>query len=524
MDEFDELLKPMEHSEEASVDDAGASPACPQVSEAPPSEEAVSPQAPQNDVAEDGVPHVTPVEVLPESPAEESEASSPLHSAQNDRVEDVPPQPTPRPTVPPTLDSNLHRPYAPGYSLPPQYAPSQPQAPAQRKPRRWPWILLGMGIGLVLGFLLAMLLYGVRQRPAGMEHRTEQSPQGDLSDRIQSSDEAAAAAAPAAVYQKNVASVVGIAGESTTTNAWGQRSAVASVGTGFIITEDGYLLTNYHVVEGAGKLTAMLSDGREYEATLVGYDSDNCDIALLKIDADGLQPVTFGDSDQLLVGQQVCAIGNPLGELTYTLTVGYVSAKDRIINSDGTPINMLQTDCTINSGNSGGPLFDMNGNVIGITTAKYSGTTATGTSVEGIGFAIPINDVTVLLDDLQTYGYVATRAYLGVSVQVNTPSGEHPDGAYISAVSPGYCAEEAGIRAGDIIVALGDYPVDSYNGLVAALRHFSAGDKAEVQLWRDGQTLTLPITFSARPHSEQPAETEEPESPGTPFEWGFTIP
>ena len=145
----------------------------------------------------------------------------------------------------------------------------------------------------------------------------------------------------------------------TTTNAWGQSSSVASVGTGFIISEDGYVLTNYHVVDGARKLTVMLSDRQEYEATLVGYDSDICDLALLKIDATGLQPVTFGDSDKLLVGQQVCAIGNPLGELTYTLTVGYVSAKDRIINTDGTPINMLQTDCTINAGNSGGPLFDM---------------------------------------------------------------------------------------------------------------------------------------------------------------------
>jgi serine protease Do len=140
-----------------------------------------------------------------------------------------------------------------------------------------------------------------------------------------------------------------------------------------------------------------------------GYDSTN-DVALLKIDATGLTAAPLGDSDSLNVGDEVAAIGNPLGELDFTMTVGYISALDRVINTDGTPINMLQTDAAINSGNSGGPLFDMHGNVVGITTAKYSGSTTTGTTIDGLGFAIPINDVKAIVSDLMKYGYVDRSA------------------------------------------------------------------------------------------------------------------
>jgi S1-C subfamily serine protease len=169
-------------------------------------------------------------------------------------------------------------------------------------------------------------------------------------------------------------------------------------------------------IEDANSVKVTLYNGKEYDAKLVGTDSVN-DVALLKIEATGLQAVTVGDSDKIEVGEQVVAIGNPLGELTFTMTQGYISATGREINTDGTPINMLQTDAAINSGNSGGPLFDMNGNVVGITTAKYSGTTSTGTSIEGIGFAIPINDVLKIVYDLQENGYVTGRAYLGISVR-----------------------------------------------------------------------------------------------------------
>lgn len=184
----------------------------------------------------------------------------------------------------------------------------------------------------------------------------------------------------------NVNATVGIATQITT-NVWGQVASASASGSGFILTSDGYVVTNNHVVEGATSVTVKLYNGDEYDAEVIGTDEMN-DVALLKIDATGLQAVTIGDSDQIEVGEEVIAIGNPLGELTFTMTAGVVSALDREINTDGKPINMLQTDVAINSGNSGGALFDMNGNVVGITSAKYSGSTSSGASIEGISFAI----------------------------------------------------------------------------------------------------------------------------------------
>lgn len=204
---------------------------------------------------------------------------------------------------------------------------------------------------------------------------------------------------PDEVYANSVDSVVAILA-TTNMNVFGQVTSSAASGSGFILSEDGYILTNCHVIEGSDEIQVSLYDGSTYKATLVGEDSTN-DVALLKIDAKGLKAVSIGDSDQLKVGEQVAAIGNPLGELTYSMTVGYVSALDRTINTDGKPINMLQTDAAINPGNSGGPLLDMDGNVIGITTAKYA-----SDEIEGLGFAIPINDAMEIAYDLMQYGYV----------------------------------------------------------------------------------------------------------------------
>ena len=195
-----------------------------------------------------------------------------------------------------------------------------------------------------------------------------------------SSNDTGKSLTPKEVYAMNVNATVGIATQITT-NVWGQVASASASGSGFILTSDGYVVTNNHVVEGATSVTVKLYNGDEYDAEVIGTDEMN-DVALLKIDATGLQAVTIGDSDQIEVGEEVIAIGNPLGELTFTMTAGVVSALDREINTDGKPINMLQTDVAINSGNSGGALFDMNGNVIGITSAKYSGSTSSGASIE----------------------------------------------------------------------------------------------------------------------------------------------
>lgn len=336
---------------------------------------------------------------------------------------------------------------------------------------------------------------------------------------------------PSQVYTMNVNRVVAISNQATT-NVYGQVTETASSGSGFIISEDGYVVSNYHVVEGADTLTVITYDGTEYTAELIGYDEAN-DVSLLKVDATGLDPVTIGSSDDLIVGDQVVAIGNPLGELTSTLTVGYISAKDRTINTDGTyNINMMQTDAAINSGNSGGPLFNMKGEVIGITTAKYSGESNSGATIEGIGFAIPIDDVAGMLDDLQAFGYVR-GAYLGVSViSMNEAVAQAyglPTGSKVSEVESGNCAEKAGIQVGDIIIAIGGYDVASNSDLLSILRKFEPGDTTTITVYRSGQEIDLSITLDEKPAPEReeeqtadptiPSDSEEMPSEGDAQEW-----
>ena len=312
------------------------------------------------------------------------------------------------------------------------------------------------------------------------------------------------------VYAQNVNSVVAVSNYVTVTDRWGTSTggtALAGTGSGFIISEDGYVMTNYHVVEGAEKLTVTTHLGEEYDARLIGSDEIN-DVALLKVDADGLDPVEIGSSDDLLVGDMVIAIGNPLGELTSTATVGYVSGKDRSVTTDGTMINMLQTDAAINSGNSGGPLFNMKGQVIGITTAKYSGTTGSGASIEGIGFAIPIDDVVDKVQQIKDNGYVSSP-YMGVTVD-NRNDGI---GAYVVSVEENSGAAQAGIRPGDIIVELGGKEVESIADLTPAVKGFKVGDTTTVVVYRSRKLLELTITFGERPH-ENNTNTEVPEPSG----------
>lgn len=315
---------------------------------------------------------------------------------------------------------------------------------------------------------------------------------------------------PGQVYATNMQAVVAISNQGITTNIYGQVSQTASSGSGFIISEDGYVVSNYHVVEDASKLSVITADGTEYPATLVGSDSAS-DVAVLKIEATGLPFVKLGSSDALAVGDMVAAIGNPLGELTSTLTVGYVSAKDRMVSTDGTYLNMIQTDAAINSGNSGGPLFNMKGEVIGITTAKYSGTSGSGATIEGIGFAIPMDDVADMLSDLIEHGYV-TGAYLGVMVRdMSTEVSQMyglPMGVYVEEVTKGYCAEKAGMQAKDIILAIGEQKTENMAELTRALRKFKAGDSTTVKVYRGGAEITLDITLDEKPAATQQEDTQ----------------
>lgn len=302
------------------------------------------------------------------------------------------------------------------------------------------------------------------------------------------------------VYASWVNSTVGISTEIVTTNWFGQQvSGGAAAGSGFVISSDGYIVTNYHVIEGAHTIKVTFYDGSEYEATLVGGEESN-DVAVLKIDAQGLTPVIIGDSDGLHVGQTVTAIGNPLGELTFSQSAGIISAMDRTVTLDGgIKINMLQTDCTINSGNSGGPLFNLYGEVIGITSAKYSNNGSySEATIEGIGFAIPMNDVSGIIKDLIEHGYVTGKPNVGVllnDVDSNALRYGIPDGAEVMAILEGSCAQKAGLQVGDIITKVNDTEITSVAGLQETVKTYHAGDKVTFAVYRDGESAELLMTL-----------------------------
>lgn len=406
-------------------------------------------------------------------------------------------------------------------TVPPRYytPPEKPaKAPKEKKPHgKWAKALCMCLVCALLGGLCgAGLMAGsMNSRIAALEEKLEEQTKEALSIGQTSTTPApvstTTAAKPiASIYDQACNEVVGITTEVTYTNFFGQTSSSAVSGSGFIVSSDGYILTNYHVIEYAYKgnyaVTVMLHDGTRYEASIVGVEDCN-DIAVLKIDASGLDPVTFGDSDKLSVGDDVYAVGNPLGELEFSMTTGHVSALDRLITTDESSeaINMFQIDAAVNSGNSGGPVYNANGEVVGIVTAKYS-----DTGVEGLGFAIPINDAAKIANDLITKGYVTGKAYMGVSIdeRYNSMYSQYynmPIGAFVKSVESGSCAENAGIQAGDIITRLGDVEITGYSDLKQAIKQYSAGDSAELELYRAGESRTITVIFDeAVPDSANP--------------------
>ena len=317
----------------------------------------------------------------------------------------------------------------------------------------------------------------------------------------------------AEVYAANVNSVVSINVTGTSgTNWFGQPVQTASAGSGFILTSDGYIVTNYHVVGDAQTIQVTLYSGDTYDAQYVGGDEDY-DIAVIKIEATGLQAVTLGNSEELNVGDHVLAIGNHLGELTFSMSGGMVSSVNRTINVDGTPFNMIQTDTSINPGNSGGPLLNSYGEVVGIVSAKYSSTGSNGETAEGLGFAIPINDVSSMIQDIMTNGYVSNRAYLGATIgTLNASMAQQyrydiTEGAFVYSVEDGGPADQAGLQLGDVITAIDDTEITSLDDLTAARKSYTAGDTCTLTVYRQGETITLQLTWGAAP-AEQQAESQ----------------
>ena len=318
----------------------------------------------------------------------------------------------------------------------------------------------------------------------------------------------------AEVYAANVHSTVGIT-TSVTTNFWGYQTTSAASGSGFVYSADGYILTNYHVVEGASAITVSMYDGSHYTADLVGFDAGN-DIAVLKIEGENLTPVVLGDSKNMNVGDSVVAIGNPLGELTFSLTAGSVSAMERNITmSNGVTMNLLQTDCAINSGNSGGALFNLYGEVIGITTAKYSSNSSSGASIDNIGFAIPINNVRDIVDSIIEKGYVS-KAYIGITVSDVTAEMQSyglPKGAAVRGMEKDSPAEKAGLRTNDIITHVSGEEISGSNQLVTAVGKTAIGDTIHLTVYRQGQTLEITVTVGEQRQSalEQQGSQSRPQ-------------
>lgn len=269
-------------------------------------------------------------------------------------------------------------------------------------------------------------------------------------------------------------------------------------GSGVVLTEDGYIATCAHVVDGAKAIRVTLNDDTTYDATLVGSDARN-DLAIIKIEASGLAAAVFGDSDMLTVGEDVIAIGNPLGELRGTATSGIVSAVSRTLSIENLEMTLVQTDAAISPGNSGGGLFDANGCLIGIVNAKVA-----DSSAEGLGFAIPVNSVVSEIDDLLHYGYITGRAALGVYTQnVTMRSSEYGflfgQGAtscvQITDVIADSAAANADLQAGDLILKVDDTVISSNGDLSACIAAYNAGDRATLTIQRNGQQFTVTVTF-----------------------------
>ena len=308
------------------------------------------------------------------------------------------------------------------------------------------------------------------------------------------------------IYEQSVTAVVGVTTRTTTTNYWGYETPAAVAGTGFFISADGYVLTNYHLVENPESITITTYDGDTYDAELIGYDASD-DMAVLKVDADDLPYLTLDGSGDLRVGDDVVAIGNPLGELTFSLTHGMVSALDReVTTSTGTRMTLIQTDCAINNGNSGGPLFNMYGEVVGITNGKF-----TGSAIDNVGFAVPISDIAASVDSIIEKGYIA-KPYIGVTVSdvsADALSYGLPKGAAVKDVTKDGPADKAGIQVNDIVTAVNGEAITDRHDLSQTVGAAQVGEELTLTVYRQGETLDVTVTVEEKTESALPQEEDD---------------
>jgi len=413
------------------------------------------------------------------------------------------------------------------YYTPPEKAEKPPKAEKPKKEKKqgvFGKVMAGVLCGLLMGAAIGVGIMGmlensfkpeVNEPPAIESPMPTPAPTPMLTVSTLPEGEMPATE----IYNIATSQVVGIRTDITGYNIWGQVTTNAVSGTGFIVSEDGYIITNHHVIEdayqGGYEVNVILYNGDSYVAEIVGYEKADSDIAVLKIDAAGLNPAKLGDSSTMAVGETVYAVGNPLGELTYTMTRGMVSALDREITTSYTEgyntvtstMNMFQIDAAVNSGNSGGPVYNSKGEVVGVVTAKSN---ASGT--EGLGFALPINDAVDIANDLITQGYVSGKPYMGVQVETMPQSVTAyygvPVGAFVRGVDANTAAERAGLQQGDIITKMDEHEINGSSALKSVIKEYRAGDTVTVTVYRNGEELQLSLTFD----EAVPQETSQPTS------------
>ena len=387
-----------------------------------------------------------------------------------------------------------------------------PTPPVKKTPRRWGWRIAALIVACALasglcGFGGVMLAKNVDRNMTAIRESNRPSVKVDIKKV-----DGHTLMTPTEVYASTVNSVVSINCSASSKNIFGQEVESASSGSGFVVTADGYIVTNQHVVSKASSISVTLYNGDTYPATLVGGDSDY-DVAVLKINANSLTPVTMGNSADVNVGDSVLAIGNPLGELTFSMSQGIVSCCDRAINVDGTPFNMIQVDASINPGNSGGPLMNLYGEVVGIVSAKYS--SYSNTSVEGLGFAIPISDVRAIISDIMENGQVTDKAYLAITAGTMTKEMaaqyqiDINEGVFVFSVNDGGAGDKAGLKLGDVITKVDDKTITSLEDLSAAKKGHKAGDTVTLTVFRDGKYITTELTFDEQPETTGAEEKQQ---------------
>ena len=395
-----------------------------------------------------------------------------------------------------------------GGTTPPPAGP-EPQAAASKPPKKRRKhsggriarsavaLVLAAAMGFAGGFV------GARVGNAGNKVVIQQVERTD-SSAASGTAVASSGMTTAQVSEMVSPSVVVITTEQVVYSQWswyGQNQVESGAGSGVIISSDGYILTCAHVVSGASQITVTIGD-TDYTATVVGED-DTSDVAVLKIDATGLTPATVGDSDSLSVGDSVLAVGNPLGELGGTVTSGIVSALNRSVTIQGTSstntMSLIQMDASVSPGNSGGGLFNMNGELIGLVNAKSSSSDA-----EGLGFAIPINDAIQVAQDLLENGYVSGRPYMGITyiavtdAQTAAQLNVNAYGVYVVDVVQGGPADKAGLKAGDRIVSIDGNEIAQKDDLGTLMQQHTAGDTLSITVARDGQMQTVSLTLGEK--------------------------